>query len=167
MFWLSRPPYARWAIAGLVLVVGAILEFRPAPTVPHPFAVQPIAVGETIDVDRVRWEEVPAGLLAPVSLPMVAPRPIGANEPIPPGDGTQQAGIPVGWWAIEVALPVGARPGMSARLVTPQWATDGLIVDTHDGDFGERSGLVAVPEADADAVANAVLDASLMVLVGG
>lgn len=167
MFWLSRPPYARWAIAGLVLVVGFGLELRGTPTVPHPFAAEQIRVGETIDETRVRWDDVPTGLLAPVELPTVASRTIALGEPIPAAVDTTDTGIPDGWWAVEVSLPTGTRPGMAVRLVTPDATTEGVVVATHEGDFGEQGGLVAVPASNADVVAVAALDASLMVMVGG
>lgn len=167
MFWLSRPPYARWVVAGLVLVGGLVIELRGGPTVPHPFVTEQIAVGETIDESKVRWEEVPTGLLAPVHLPAIATRKILAGEPVPVSDDTADAGVPDGWWAVEVTLPAGTRPGMAVRLVTPGAATEGVVVATHEGDFGEQSGLVAVPGPDADAIAVAALDASLVVMVGG
>lgn len=167
MFWLSRPPYARWAVAGLVLVVGLGLELRGEPAVPHPFAAVRIPVGERIDESNVRWEEIPAGLLEAVRLPLVAGRTILPGEPIPPIEATEDSGIPDGWWAVEVALPTGTRSGMAVRLVTPEATSEGVVVATHEGDFGEQSGLVAVPASEADVVAVAALDASLMVLVGG
>lgn len=167
MFWLSRPPYFRWAVASFVLVVGLFVELHGEPTVPHPFAIEPILVGETIDEAKVRWEQVPAGLLAPAMLPSVATRTIQAGEPVPPGGGTADTGVPHGWWAVEVSLPAGTRPGMAVRLVTPDATTEGVVVSIHEGDFGERAGLVAVPPSTADVVAVAALDATLMVMVGG
>ena len=167
MFWLSRPPYARWLAAFVVVVVGLVVEFREEPRVPHPFATQSIAVGEVIDSGRVQWTDVPAGLLPTVSLPMVAERPIAPGEPIPPGQGQASPNVPPDSWALEVPLPIGARAGMRVRLVTPTLSVDGIIVETMEGDFGERSGLVAVRAEDADAVAAAVLDAHVAVMVGG
>lgn len=167
MFWLSRPPYVRWTAAALILAIGLFLELRPTPTVSHPFALDPIGVGEMVDTDRVRWVEVPAGLLPPVDLPVVADRAIAAGDPILSGGGEPDTGVPDGWWAIEVDLPAGARPGMAVRLVTPETATEGVIVETSQGDFGEYTGLVAVPSDMADRVAAAVMDASIVVMVGG
>lgn len=167
MFWLSRPPYARWALAGLILTVGLVVELRGEPTVPHPFVTELIPVGEVIDESKVRWEDVPAGLLEPVHLPATATRKILPGEPVPVSEGTTDAGVPDGWWAMEVTLPAGTRPGMAVRLVTPVTTTEGVVVSTREGDFGEQSGLVAVPGSNADAIAVAALDSSLVVLVGG
>jgi hypothetical protein len=44
---------------------------------------------------------------------------------------------------------------------------NGMIVEVREGDFGERSGLVAVPEESAQAVALAAMDSALAVMVGG
>lgn len=148
-------------------MIGFVVELRGAATVPHPFASEQIRVGETIDETRVRWEEVPTDLLAPVELPSVASRTIALGEPIPAAGGTADSGIPDGWWAVEVTLPSGTRPGMAVRLVTPEVTTEGVVVSTHEGDFGEQGGLVAVPASSADVVAVAVLDAGLMVMIGG
>lgn len=169
MFWLSRPPYLRWALAALILVTGAILEIRPTQTVPHPFAAGTLGVGEVVDETQVVWRDVPVGLFAPVHLPVTASRLIIAGEPVLAGAGTTSAdtGIPEGWWAIELEIPAGASPGMRVRVVTPSGGAEGVIVEVRDGDFGERSGLIAVPEVAADTVATAVLDATVAVLVGG
>ncbi|MEX0757366.1 MAG: hypothetical protein WD532_06990 [Acidimicrobiia bacterium] len=169
MFWLSRPPYVRWALAALVLVTGVIIEMRPMQTVPHPFTVDSIAVGNVVDETQVVWRDVPVGLFAPIHLPVTASRQIFAGEPLLAGGGTTSVdtGIPEGWWAIELEIPAGASPGMRVRVVTPEGGAEGVIVEIRDGDFGERSGLVAVPEGAADTVAAAVLDATVAVLVGG
>lgn len=167
MFWLSRPPYARWVLAGLVLIVGLAVELRGDPSVPHPFVTELIPVGETIDESKVRWEDVPAGLLEPVHLPAIASRKILPGEPVPISEDSTDAGVPDGWWAVEVTLPTGTSPGMAVRLVTPGATTEGVVVTTREGDFGEQTGLVAVPGPDADPIAVAALDASLVVMVGG
>lgn len=170
MFWLSRPPYLRWLLAASVLTVGLILELMPAHTVPHPFAVEPIGVGEPIDESVVVWRDIPAGLLHPVALPLTASRPVASGEPvladIDPSRGSE-TGIPEGWWALEVDIPLGARAGMSVKLVTPFGSTEGVLVDVRDGDFGERSGLIAVPEPSAEMVAAAAADSTVAILVGG
>lgn len=168
MFWLSRPPYLRWALAAVVVLTGVLIELRPPTTVPHPFAVRPIAIGEVVDDSSVVWREVPAGLLAPTKLPLVSDRPIGVGEPVLGGDGPEQvSSIPDGWWAIEVGIPDGTRSGNTVRLVTATGVADGVVVDVREGDFGERTALVAVPDAAVSMVAAAVLDATMAVLVGG
>lgn len=138
-------------------------------TVPHPFAVDTVGVGDVVDETQVIWRDVPAGLFDSVRLPITASRLIVAGEPVLVGGATESpdTGIPDGWWAIEVEIPAGADPGMRVRIITPSGGVEGLIVEVRDGDFGERSGLVAVPGGAADTVATAVLDATVAVLVGG
>jgi len=168
VFWLSPPPYIRWALAAVVVLTGLLIELRPATTVPHPFAARPIAIGEVVDDSAVVWREVPVGLLAAATLPLVSDRPIGVGEPVLGGDGAEQvSSIPDGWWAIEVDIPDGTRSGNTVRLVTATGVADGVVVDVREGDFGERTALVAVPDAAVSMVAAAVLDATMAVLVGG
>lgn len=169
MFWLSRPPYLRWALAAILVVTGLVMEVTPESTTRHPFAAHDLAVGDPIDETTVTWRDVPRGLFEPVVLPAVAGRPMLAGDPILLGDtsDTASSGIPAGWWAVEVDLPAGAHPGMSVKLVTDTAAVDGVVIEVTDGDFGERPGLIAVPETAAEGVAMAALDASVMVLLGG
>ncbi len=168
VFWLSRPPYVRWALAAVIVVIGLVTEFTPEPTTRHPFAAIELAVGEAIDDTVVIWRDVPPGLLDPVGLPTVASRPLQAGDPVLLGDASaaNNSGIPEGWWGVEVDLPAGARSGMSVKLVTAAAAVDGLVIPVTDGDFGERTGLVAVPGDAAENVAAAALDTTVMVLLG-
>ena len=168
MFWLTRPPYLRWTLAVVIVVAGLVIELRPGDTVSHPFAIQTIDAGGVIDETVVEWKEVPHGLLAPVSPPATAHRQIPAGEPIPSATAAgDNLGIPPGWWGLEVDLPAGARSGMSVRLIGGFGMASGMVVEVREGDFGERSGLVAVPEESAHAVAVAAMDSALAVLVGG
>jgi hypothetical protein len=169
VFWLSRPPYLRWLLAATVLVGGLAVELRPAATVPHPFAVHQIVTGQAVDESDVVWHDVPRGLLAPVVLPHVATRAIHPGEPLLAGSATagDRGDIPAGWWALEMDVPAGARPGMAVRLVTGSDTADGIVTDVRDGDFGQRTGLVALPGDVADRVAPAVLDRTVVVLLGG
>jgi hypothetical protein len=153
----------------LVVVGGLVLELAPDATVPHPFVLEPIAVGEEIDGSRVRWVDVPRGLLTPVNLPVTATRHLEPGEPVlgAVNDAALGGGIPTGWWAIELDIPGGARPGMVVRLVSHLGSAEGLIVDVREGDFGERTGLVAVPADQATAVAEAALGGVVAVMLGG
>lgn len=166
MFWLTRPPYLRWA-AACVIVVGSLwVELRPTDTVRHPFAVAVIDVGDVIDHSVVEWRDVPVGLLAPVHLPATSDRSVAAGEPILSSSATTDVGIPAGWWALELSLPIGARPGSPVRIVAATGVSDGLVIEVRDGDFGESTGLVAVPESAAEGVATAAADHGLTVLLG-
>jgi hypothetical protein len=169
VFWLTRPPYLRWALATLIVVTGLVVELRPAATVPHPFAIHTIEAGAAIDETVVEWKEVPHGLLGTVHLPTTAHRQIPAGEPVPAPSMSEDDihGIPPGWWGLEVDLPTGARSGMGVRLIGGFGMANGVIVEVREGDFGERSGLIAVPEDSAEAVAIAAMDGALALLVGG
>ena len=169
MFWLSRPPYVRWALAALLVITGLVMEIRPETTTRHPFAVDDLAVGDPIDETVVVWRDVPPDLFEPVTLPTIAVRPLQAGDPVLLGDESRAAssGIPDGWWAVEVDLPAGARSGMTVKLVTDITTVDGIVIEVTEGDFGERSGLIAVPDEAAESVAAAALDTSVMVMLGG
>lgn len=168
MFWLSRPPYVRWTLAAIIVITGLMMEITPESTMPHPFAVADLAVGDTIDDTVVVWRDVPKDLFDPVVLPTTAPRPFQVGDPVLIGDdsATGNNGIPEGWWGVEVDVPAGARSGMSVKLVTGGAAVDGIVIDVTDGDYGERTGLIAVPGDAAESVAAAALDTSVMVLIG-
>lgn len=169
MFWLARPPYVRWAIATLVLVTGLVVELLPEATLPHPFATVPVAVGAAVDDSVVEWRDVPAGLFDSVELPLTATRPLAPGDPVLRADpvATDTAGIPADWWGIELPLPLGARPGMRVRVVTDLVVATGVIVESREGDFGERTGLVALPDGPASEVAAAALGGTVAVLIGG
>lgn len=145
------------------------MEIAPESTTRHPFVVVDLAVGDAIDDTAVTWRDIPRGLLEPVVLPTVASRALRAGDPVLLGDGSAatNSGIPEGWWGVEVDLPAGARSGMSVKLVSATTAVDGIVIDVTDGDFGERTGLVAVPGDAAEGVATAALDTTVMVLLGG
>ncbi|HSJ28916.1 MAG TPA: hypothetical protein VLB67_11945 [Acidimicrobiia bacterium] len=169
MFWLSRPPYLRWLLAATVVVGGIAVELLPSGTVRHPFTLEYVAIGQTVDEPDVVWREVPRGLLAPVALPHVVTRALHPGEPLLASVTTGAGGedIPAGWWALEMDVPLGARPGMAVRLVTGAGTADGIVAEVRAGDFGERSGLVALPGDQADRVAPSVLDRNVVVLLGG
>ena len=141
---------------------------RPEATAPHPFAVETISIGEQIDESRIRWRDVPAGLFLPVELPTTATRRIEPGEPVlADASGEPEASaIPKGWWALELDVPNGTRAGMTVRIVTHSGTADGIIIEVRSGDFGERTGLVAVPDEQASVVAKAILDSTVAVLIG-
>ncbi|MGA7281413.1 MAG: hypothetical protein WBZ40_06475, partial [Acidimicrobiia bacterium] len=61
MFWLQPSPWARWLAAGLIMIGALWVEFRPSPTVNHPFAVVDIKPGEVIDSTNTQQQVVRAG----------------------------------------------------------------------------------------------------------
>lgn len=170
MFWLTRPPYLRWAAAALLLVGALAWDVRGRSGVPYPFAAQPIAAGAIIGESDVEWLTVPDGLLTPPDLSApIAARAIVAGEPILPSAVDAEAGVPDGWWAVPVALPAAAVVGSRVRLIATVSGieSDGLVVAAASTDLLSISdaGLVAVPPEHATAVAGAAVDGTLIVLV--
>lgn len=169
MFWLTRPPYLRWA-AAVTLVVGALLwDLRGRGGEPYPFAAVTIDSGAVVGDADVEWRTVPRGMMVMPDLSApVAARSIPAGEPIVPSAVDTGAGIPASWWAVPVALPTAATRGVAVRLVTPDGVeTDGVVVDVGSSELLSFSdaGLVAVPPERATAVATSAVDGTLIVLV--
>jgi hypothetical protein len=79
--------------------------------------------------------------------------------------------IPTGWWGVSVPVPEGSLPGLEVRLVvdvrgSPR-VVPGLLIRTFEEATIEGStALVAIPESEAGAVAAALADSALSVLIG-
>ncbi len=117
MIWLSRPPYVRWALIGLLVLVSLWLELRPSYNVIHPFLTRDVAQGAPLD-GAIEWREVPPGVLDPVAGTGFASRPLAAGQPLLGGDTTEAAiAVPAGWWLVDVAVPVEAAAGTMVQLV--------------------------------------------------
>ncbi len=178
MYWFSRPPYARYTAALLLVILAFWVELRPADMDTHPFADTTIAAGSPLDPSMFTWLQVPPGLLEPVTLEGTARHTIRAGEPLTPGaidpDGVL---IPPGWWTVEVPLPAESRPGDEVRLVLgpTDIGGDSRLVDgiamrappPSSDPFGFETaiGLVAIPGDRAAEVANAAGDRRITVLV--
>ena len=167
MYWLSRPPLVRYALAAAVVAVAFWVELRPSETVMHPFAVRPISAGAAITPSDVELRSVPVGLLAPVSLPQIAGHPIRTGDPILAEDPKPKP--PADWWALEIPSPAQVSPGSRVRVVItdrPAVSTIGIVVETGEA-FGEPTALVAVAEEWADLVATAVREDRVLLMVNG
>lgn len=170
MFWLTRPPYLRWAAAVLLLIAALAWDLRGRSGVPYPFAAQPIAAGTAIEEADVEWRTMPAGALAMPDLSVpIAARAIPAGEPILPSAVDADAGIPHGWWAVPVALPAAAVIGSRVRLIATdsRLESEGIVVAAGSTDLLSISdaGLVAVPPERATAIATAAVAGTLIVLI--
>lgn len=169
MIWLQTPPWGRWLLATAILLVGAWVELRPEPTVPHPFATEDIARGELIGAANSRQRPVPVGMLDPVPRGAVAARDINAGAPILPADTDPAVGaVPAGWWTVSLPVPGGSRVGDRVLVVVIETgrAVEGVVTAVADSDpFTGGSGGVAVPADHAGAVAKAALDGRLAVMV--
>lgn len=169
MFWLTRPPYLRWAAAAALVLVALVWDLHGRGGVPYPFAATAIEAGAVIGEDDVEWRTAPQGLLTVPDLSApIAARPIGAGEPILPSALDAEAGVPEGWWAVPVALPATAAVGAAVRLIAPGGTqSDGIVVAVGSSELLSFSdaGLVAVPPEHAAAMAAAAIDGTLIVLI--
>lgn len=170
MFWLTRPPYLRWAAAALILAAALAWDLNGRSGVSYPFAAQPISAGAPIGEADVEWRTVPDGILAMPDLTApVAARAIAEGEPLVPSAVDADRGIPAGWWAVPVALPTAAGIGARVRLIAADSGvqSEGIVVALGSADLLSISeaGLVAVPAEHAAAIALAANDGTLIVLV--
>ena len=169
MYWLSRPPVARYAFATALVLMALWLEVRPADTVLHPFAPHPIPLGTTLTPSEVEFRAVPSGLLPPVSLPQITDRSLNTGDPILPTDPLPA--VPADWWALELPSAGGMSPGARVRVVVtgydqPVVSTLGMVVDTGER-YGESTVMVAVAEEWADTVAAAAQEDRVILMVSG
>ncbi len=170
MFWLRRPPYARWFVAAALVAAAAAIDLRDDPTRPHPYLTVAVAAGETIDDGLLEWRDVPAGVLPDVDpTSSIAAHDLIAGEPLVPGDLTTRMAIPNDWWAVPLPIPGNPAPGTAVRIVLIDTSTtvEGVVVAaaTQDGFASRSTGLAAVPGEQAAAVAAATIDQRLVVLV--
>lgn len=166
MFWLTRPPYLRWAVATAIVLVALWTEFRPPSTGPHPFALVDLPAGATVSAVDIEMREVPLGLLAPVDLPVTLRRDVIAGQPLLSEPSSVTSSAPDGWWSVSMDLPVGVSKGTPIRLALTDAVVDGIVIDEFEGSFGDHAGLVAVPPDTTGAVAAALRDGSVVVFVG-
>jgi SAF domain len=170
VFWLTRPPYLRWAAAALILVGALVWDLRGRTGVLYPFAAVPISAGAAIGEGDVEWRTVPNGLMAPPDLAVpIAARAIDSGEPILPSALDTGGGVPAGWWSVPVTLPSAATVGTRVRLIATEAnvEADGVVVAAGTSDLLSISdaGLVAVPPERATPIARAAADGTLLVLV--
>jgi len=174
VLWISRPPYVRWTLIGLVVLVSLWLELRPSPTVGHPFLTRDLGRGESVD-DALEWREIPPGVLEAVSGTGFANRPLAGGQPLLPGDTTDMStSVPGGWWLVDVAVPVEATAGTRVQLVIlpspghlPVAPIGGLVTGVRSGPYDDDGliGTVALPPDRAATAAVAVAEKRVSVLV--
>lgn len=169
MLWFQPLPWGRWALAILVAVVAAYIEFKPDATVESPFATTTISPGDIIDNTNTELREVPVGLMETADLGEVATQQILAGSPVMASAvGQQGSTVPPGWWVVGVALPQGVNVGDEVRLVLLETGAEVPGVVAHPGSddpFAAADGGVAVPPESSSEVALAAANARLVVLV--
>lgn len=171
MYWLARPSYWRWAAA--ILLVGSSLyfELRPTPSVQHPFARADLEAGTEITEAGVVFRSIPIGVLPETVVEGILVVDVESGHPLLPDMLNAAPLIPAGWWGLTVPVPEESLPGSEVRLVVdvrgaPR-VVPGLLIRTFDETTIEgTTGLVAIPEGEAGAVAAALADSALSVLVG-
>lgn len=169
MIWLQTPPWGRWLLATLIVVLAVWFELRPEPTVAHPFAIVDITRGETIGAANTRARQVPVGLLPDVPENAIASRDIPAGAPILAADTTTTPSmVPRGWWTVRLDVPEGARVGDRVLVVVVDTGlvAEGVVATVPGSDpFAAGTGGVAVAPDHAGAVAVAAVDGRVAVMV--
>jgi len=165
MYWLRRPPYLRWISAALVLCSGMYLDMRPAPVVAYPFTAAPVTTGDV--VEEVAWRDVPRDVLPTWVGPVagVAVTDIPAGSPLLPSLVTE-ATVPVGWWAVSLALPQRAAPGTPVRVTAGDSFADGMVAGGINDAGYELTAPVAFPPESASLVAAMTADSTVVVMIG-
>lgn len=165
MYWLRRPPYLRWIVAGLVVCCGIYLDIRPEPVVVYPFTAARLASGEL--VTEIAWRPVPTGLLPEWvgEVAGVAATGIPADTPLLPALVVTPS-MPDGWWSISLPVSQRVAPGTPIRIAWNGQIADGLVVgETTDSGFELRAP-VAFPPAQAELVATIDPNTTPVMMVG-
>jgi hypothetical protein len=169
MMWFAPLPWGRWALVLLVAAGAAYVEFRPDPSVEHPFATTEISSGDVIDSSNTEMRRAPSGLLNPVQLGTVATRAIPSGDPVLATDvGDEVHAVPSGWWVVGVTLPDGAETGDGVRLVLLDSGieVEGVVAyPGSDDPFAAADGGVAVPAESSSDAALAAANGRLAVLI--
>lgn len=169
MHWFGKPPLWRGLVVVALVAAALVTQYHPASTVMHPFATADIPPGGR--VTDFEWRPVPEGLLPPTSVAGVAATAIAAGDPLLPGSLIPQPPPPPGWWSVGMELSYPAAPGTAARVVLADGdiapiMIEGVVISSTAGDgFTPATGLIAVPEEHAGAVAAAVQRRTAVVLV--
>ena len=174
MLWLARPPYVRWTLIGLVVLLSLWLELRPSPTVSHPFLGRDLARGDPVE-DALEWRDIAPGVLEPVPGTGFANRRLLGGQPLLPGDTTDvPISVPSGWWLVDVDIPAEATAGTQVQLVIlpspghqPVPPIGGLVTAVRSGRYEDDGmvGTVAFPPDRAATAAVAVAEKRVSVLL--
>ena len=117
------------------------------------------------------FRSIPIGVLPETVVEGILVVDVESGHPLLPDMLNAAPLIPAGWWGLTVPVPEESLPGSEVRLVVdvrgaPR-VVPGLLIRTFDETTIEgTTGLVAIPEGEAGAVAAALADSALSVLVG-
>ena len=170
MYWFTRPPYLRWALAALIVLAAFAIELRPNPTEQYPFVAEPLSAGVRLTPEHIEWRTVPAGLFdMPLLEGAMTDHALNAGEAIQASSLTKESLAPEGWWAVPIQLPVDAPQGTVLRIVVldPPLIVEGLVVrpQVRDTFATSEPALVAVAPQAAEIVAAASARNELIVLM--
>ncbi len=155
-----------------MLVAAVAIEFRPPPAASLLVAVADMPAGTAISESDVRMVEVSGAPMTTVSLPAVLVRDVRSGAPITDADVEEHPlGLPDGWLTIELEVPASTARGMDVVAVLPldilAQPVRGVVTEAPvPSDFDTHTGLVAFAPNDAVAVARAVSQRSVTVLLG-
>ena len=176
VLWLTRPPYLRWSLVGLMVIVSLWVEIRPTSSARHPYVTRDVARGESVE-GALEWRTVAGGVLEPVLGTGFADRDLTTGHPLLPGDTTDAPIlVPPGWWLLDVAVPAETTAGMSVQLVILPPSGEralppigGLVTSVRPGDYQSDGlvGSVAFPPARAATAAVAIAEDRVSVLIEG
>ena len=167
MFWLSRPPYWRWLLAGLIVAIALYMDITGPPTEPYPFVARSAAAGDELHIE---WRRIPTGLLPAAEAPPATTwRALEAGVPLVPGAAGEAPLVPEGWWALETNLPSTAVAGAAVLVAVrePALQVTGVVVaPPATGSFGSAlPGLIALPGEHAATVASALAEHRASILI--
>jgi hypothetical protein len=174
VFILTRPPTFRWVAASLLVVVAMWADLRPETLDRHPFLLEDVPAGTTVDATMIEMRSVVPGNHPPLDLPVVTQRPLLAGDPLTGGAASVPAAeVPDGWLLVELAVPAGAEIGATVVVVVSDQDREpvmisGVVTETGlDDGYGGEIAACAFPPDDAAAVAIAVGEQRASVLVEG
>jgi hypothetical protein len=169
---MSRPPYLRRIAAVAVVVVAVAIEFRPVTTERLPIAATDLPAGATVTDADVAWLDVSKGPIEPVDLPVVLSRGVPAGAPISAADvNASSVEIPADWLQIELEVPAATQIGATVVAVMSTSSHDrpatGVVTRTPTATgFDALTAMIAFDPSDAVAVAHAMAEGTVTVLLG-
>lgn len=167
---MSRPPYLRRTAAVVVVVAALAIEFRPVATDRLAVAAVDLPAGATVTEADVSWIDVAPGL-EPLELPVIVSRALPAGTPISTADvDAGSVGVPDDWLEVELEVPASAQGGATVvAVMSPardRPVTGVVTQPPTSGGFESLTAMVAFAPSDAIAVAHAVAEGTVVVLLG-
>lgn len=168
---MSRPPYLRRAAAVGVVIAALAIEFRPVTTSRLPIAAIDLPIGAAVTEAHVTWLEV-RGSVEAIEIPAKLSRSVPAGAPLSAADvDPNPVDVPADWLRIELEVPATTHVGATVVAVmsprTSERPATGVVTrsPTATG-FDAITAMVAFSASDAVAVAHAVADGTVTVLLG-